>query len=138
MTPLRMPSTGGTQIGATGIEQKRAESCRRHGTAEGGQPASARGGGVSGAELSARQAGVGAVSRRRCASPAALATSGASPTELTPRSFAKRCWLRCAAVMRTSDQRWRGNMVRIRSEEHTSELQSPMYLVCRLLLEKKK
>src|SRR5437762_3698951 len=26
----------------------------------------------------------------------------------------------------------------IRSEEHTSELQSPMYLVCRLLLEKKK
>src|SRR5437762_9850295 len=28
--------------------------------------------------------------------------------------------------------------VRGRSEEHTSELQSPMYLVCRLLLEKKK
>src|SRR5437763_5357506 len=26
---------------------------------------------------------------------------------------------------------------RSRSEEHTSELQSPMYLVCRLLLEKK-
>src|ERR1017187_7520272 len=25
-----------------------------------------------------------------------------------------------------------------RSEEHTSELQSPMYLVCRLLLEKKR
>src|SRR5437764_2036398 len=30
----------------------------------------------------------------------------------------------------------RGDVVR--SEEHTSELQSPMYLVCRLLLEKKK
>src|SRR5437879_7925651 len=30
-------------------------------------------------------------------------------------------------------------LIRInRSEEHTSELQSPMYLVCRLLLEKKK
>src|ERR1017187_2529951 len=29
-------------------------------------------------------------------------------------------------------------MLRLRSEEHTSELQSPMYLVCRLLLEKKK
>src|SRR5437762_5483783 len=29
-------------------------------------------------------------------------------------------------------------IVAIRSEEHTSELQSPMYLVCRLLLEKKK
>src|SRR5437879_10589179 len=28
--------------------------------------------------------------------------------------------------------------IAIRSEEHTSELQSPMYLVCRLLLEKKK
>src|SRR5262250_2732243 len=30
-----------------------------------------------------------------------------------------------------------GSIVRGRSEEHTSELQSPMYLVCRLLLEKK-
>ena len=28
--------------------------------------------------------------------------------------------------------------IAVRSEEHTSELQSPMYLVCRLLLEKKK
>src|SRR5437879_2208218 len=31
-----------------------------------------------------------------------------------------------------------GYLRRLRSEEHTSELQSPMYLVCRLLLEKKK
>src|SRR5437879_7704244 len=30
------------------------------------------------------------------------------------------------------------NTFSARSEEHTSELQSPMYLVCRLLLEKKK
>src|SRR5437879_10313860 len=30
------------------------------------------------------------------------------------------------------------NIFESRSEEHTSELQSPMYLVCRLLLEKKK
>src|SRR5437879_8863945 len=30
------------------------------------------------------------------------------------------------------------NLGKTRSEEHTSELQSPMYLVCRLLLEKKK
>src|SRR5437879_9779124 len=30
------------------------------------------------------------------------------------------------------------NVILRRSEEHTSELQSPMYLVCRLLLEKKK
>src|SRR5208337_4995291 len=40
------------------------------------------------------------------------------------------------------DWRWLGHSVfasqGLRSEEHTSELQSPMYLVCRLLLEKKK
>src|SRR5437764_14533418 len=38
-------------------------------------------------------------------------------------------------------RQWRERIVlrsRSRSEEHTSELQSPMYLVCRLLLEKKK
>src|SRR5438876_2093460 len=29
-------------------------------------------------------------------------------------------------------------LVGVRSEEHTSELQSPVHLVCRLLLEKKK
>src|SRR5437879_10916837 len=33
---------------------------------------------------------------------------------------------------------WHGATMLDRSEEHTSELQSPMYLVCRLLLEKKK
>src|SRR5687767_15253870 len=31
-----------------------------------------------------------------------------------------------------------GKLARLRSEEHTSELQSLAYLVCRLLLEKKK
>src|SRR5438876_5675123 len=31
-----------------------------------------------------------------------------------------------------------GRLVELRSEEHTSELQSPVHLVCRLLLEKKK
>src|SRR5438876_7711545 len=31
-----------------------------------------------------------------------------------------------------------GRATRSRSEEHTSELQSPVHLVCRLLLEKKK
>src|SRR5437762_6146336 len=51
---------------------------------------------------------------------------------------------RASRSSRTSCSRWcflkrssRGNMMP-RSEEHTSELQSPMYLVCRLLLEKKK
>src|SRR5258708_28448194 len=41
-----------------------------------------------------------------------------------------------------SDSRWRpaarSHRRRARSEEHTSELQSPDHLVCRLLLEKKK
>src|SRR5437763_13359999 len=38
-----------------------------------------------------------------------------------------------------ADQRAQRRELRaLRSEEHTSELQSPMYLVCRLLLEKKK
>src|SRR5256885_6150386 len=34
-------------------------------------------------------------------------------------------------------EKWNEN-VQVRSEEHTSELQSPCNLVCRLLLEKKK
>src|SRR5690348_18031228 len=32
----------------------------------------------------------------------------------------------------------RSSTIAVRSEEHTSELQSPVHLVCRLLLEKKK
>src|SRR5207244_8865868 len=71
MTPFRVPSTGGTQIGAMWIEQQRAESCRGHGAGKGGQLAAARGGGVAGAELSASQAGVGALSRWGCESAAA-------------------------------------------------------------------
>src|SRR5437762_9973001 len=39
--------------------------------------------------------------------------------------------VRCAVLVRLAARDRR-------SEEHTSELQSPMYLVCRLLLEKKK
>src|SRR3712207_7699855 len=35
-------------------------------------------------------------------------------------------------------EEWAGLPVELRSEEHTSELQSRQYLVCRLLLEKKK
>src|SRR3712207_8482528 len=41
----------------------------------------------------------------------------------------------CAGPEVQAHQRCRG---RLRSEEHTSELQSRQYLVCRLLLEKKK
>src|SRR5438876_1952822 len=42
-----------------------------------------------------------------------------------------------SAVRRGARARRRGDE-RHRSEEHTSELQSPVHLVCRLLLEKKK
>src|SRR5437762_10516328 len=40
--------------------------------------------------------------------------------------------------LENADLNYLGRAERVRSEEHTSELQSPMYLVCRLLLEKKK
>src|SRR5437763_13288154 len=44
-----------------------------------------------------------------------------------------------AASMIIADEDFvKARTLRPRSEEHTSELQSPMYLVCRLLLEKKK
>src|SRR2546426_3499134 len=48
--------------------------------------------------------------------------------------------LGCAAVQIADDRdhRARGAVAVARSEEHTSELQSPCNLVCRLLLEKKK
>src|SRR5947209_9609364 len=36
-----------------------------------------------------------------------------------------------------STRTWEEQVLRARSEEHTSELQSRQYLVCRLLLEKK-
>src|SRR5437879_6904099 len=41
-------------------------------------------------------------------------------------------------IIGSSSQKTTLLTTRPRSEEHTSELQSPMYLVCRLLLEKKK
>src|SRR2546425_6942754 len=44
-----------------------------------------------------------------------------------------------AERLRFSNERsWTNTRRRLRSEEHTSELQSLAYLVCRLLLEKKK
>src|SRR5256885_3855386 len=45
------------------------------------------------------------------------------------RGHCVSCVLRC---------QWKRTATRSRSEEHTSELQSPCNLVCRLLLEKKK
>src|SRR3712207_7974884 len=63
------------------------------------------------AELAARNGGGGLAAPR--------------PPEAGPRSRA-----------RLRERRRRGRCGRARSEEHTSELQSRQYLVCRLLLEK--
>src|SRR5437762_7090179 len=55
------------------------------------------------------------------------------------RSCVKACW--CEVKRRRASATVAATMTftpNMRSEEHTSELQSPMYLVCRLLLEKKK
>src|SRR5258708_22291856 len=50
--------------------------------------------------------------------------------------LASGIWLRGGAMVEQA-QRWIGEFKVKRSEEHTSELQSPDHLVCRLLLEKK-
>src|SRR2546425_13214048 len=47
-------------------------------------------------------------------------------------------WVELDAVWGKGQVRDGGAVEHIRSEEHTSELQSLAYLVCRLLLEKKK
>src|SRR5687768_18111029 len=66
-------------------------------------------------------------------------------THTTARSVE---WLKSKCVMRTSEREQARRLqelyasgqseTRKRSEEHTSELQSRLHLVCRLLLEKKK
>src|SRR2546429_5808876 len=59
--------------------------------------------------------------------------SWASPPErIKPNCYTRNCW-RC-----DYQKSQRGLGLAIRSEEHTSELQSRLHLVCRLLLEKKK
>src|SRR2546425_3751306 len=65
-------------------------------------------------------------SRRRATGAASSGTSPWSPFFLKARAGAPRAraWSACRRPLR--------------SEEHTSELQSLAYLVCRLLLEKKK
>src|SRR2546429_4849283 len=62
-------------------------------------------------------------SRRRCASFG----EPSSPQHTCTNS------LMCSFSRTISDMSWK-----MRSEEHTSELQSRLHLVCRLLLEKKK
>src|SRR5437763_4805200 len=74
------------------------------------------------------------------ASPPSARPNSSTATAPTPTQQA-RLWLQVpwnsgrAQPARMASESALG---RNRSEEHTSELQSPMYLVCRLLLEKKK
>src|SRR3989449_5281421 len=68
---------------------------------------------------------------------------GAQPDESPHRSFslprgARRARAHRPARPRTRRGGMRGPARAARSEEHTSELQSRLHLVCRLLLEKKK
>src|SRR3712207_7435014 len=63
-----------------------------------------------------------------------LSTSDFSRSSFTHRKFLQSCRRYCSGqkwLFVDCYQRW------LRSEEHTSELQSRQYLVCRLLLEKK-
>src|SRR5687767_15633617 len=55
-------------------------------------------------------------------------------TPMRPSPEAARVGLRCRQQGQSSSR----TVLNLRSEEHTSELQSLAYLVCRLLLEKKK
>src|SRR5947208_12760911 len=70
---------------------------------------------------------------------AAPSVSSTTPTDQTPsdQAFTQRVRHGVRPVAQVEPV---GDVVhdRLRSEEHTSELQSPDHLVCRLLLEKKK
>src|SRR5690348_17706663 len=63
---------------------------------------------------------------------ATCSSSNTCAPGLVTRLISRRPWSGSGTVQKTSVP------TTTRSEEHTSELQSPVHLVCRLLLEKKK
>src|SRR2546422_3840952 len=67
--------------------------------------------------------------------PHSALASCSCPSKPSPGRRAVPCasWTSARSPRPTSSGTWR-----VRSEEHTSELQSRLHLVCRLLLEKKK
>src|SRR5437879_7573513 len=74
-----------------------------------------------------------------CPSIEALAGPGIELLGAVDNPTLRDLYRRCAAVVFPGEEDFGIVPVEAqRSEEHTSELQSPMYLVCRLLLEKKK
>src|SRR5687768_17991790 len=64
--------------------------------------------------------------------------SGAARAGVLPVTIITRRPPRTLTISGTSASRPAPKRTRVRSEEHTSELQSRLHLVCRLLLEKKK
>src|SRR3712207_8542792 len=70
-----------------------------------------------------------------------LSTRGGSSWTIDPEAYRAGKELGKSITLRKAVSESDGNRGRLlghRSEEHTSELQSRQYLVCRLLLEKKK
>src|SRR5438876_7323561 len=60
------------------------------------------------------------------------------PLSLWPVLVGLGCFLAAGGGIPGLQKSLAGVVSGVRSEEHTSELQSPVHLVCRLLLEKKK
>src|SRR2546425_11858687 len=81
------------------------------------------------------EAGSGVAALRATESPIPVATPSTAPIAASVADSARNC-RRMSRRRAPSDLRI--PISRVRSEEHTSELQSLAYLVCRLLLEKKK
>src|SRR2546422_4374002 len=67
-----------------------------------------------------------------------LFRSRSTPPSGQRRKHASGPRRRPVTVKRRNGRRGSARRIRSRSEEHTSELQSRLHLVCRLLLEKKK
>src|SRR5512132_1881399 len=115
MSPCRVPPGGGTRIGENGVERTGTESGGSDGESEGGQFAAGGSSGVAGAELSAGEAGVGAVSRGWSQGFAAWELRAAVepgahcevPAGGTGSSAGALCRFRTDAGERTSGQRRR-------------------------------
>src|SRR5689334_23553156 len=67
-----------------------------------------------------------------------LPTPHCRPASRTKRTLVRLLILPCNRTSTLRMRQSRRKLLRVRSEEHTSELQSQFHLVCRLLLEKKK
>src|SRR5258708_17224925 len=66
-----------------------------------------------------------------------VTSSSAGQDDWRPRPMDEPAYISSNGIRLAYRERGRGEPL-VRSEEHTSELQSPDHLVCRLLLEKKK